>query len=235
MPSLHPIDQELLELFHSGRRQTFEKDEIILRAGDTPQGVYLIESGFIKIYALSKEGDEHTHLFYEAGDIFPVIWAFKDAVRNVYYQALQETVVWVVPRDRFKAYIDTHAKAATALLEQTVGMFRLYAGRIDNLLHSNSHDRLAYYILSALDRFGKPRPDGSWLIDVPITHQDVASSINLSRETVSRGFERLRRREIIGPNVKGQLIIKNLPALIHIIGEDEVLGMWPQFADSTKP
>ena len=67
-------------------------------------------------------------------------------------------------------------------------------------------------------------------MDVPITHQDLASSVNLSRETVSRCMERLRRKGIIGPNVDKMLHVNDLPALIHIIGEDEVVGMWPEFA-----
>jgi CRP/FNR family cyclic AMP-dependent transcriptional regulator len=230
MPASQPIDNELLELFHAGRKQTFQKGEIILRAGDIPQGVYLIETGLVKVYALSRQGAEHTHLFYMPGDIFPVIWAFKDAIRNVYYQAMQSTTVWVVPKDQFRSFVDTHASAALALLEQTVGNFRLYAGRIDNLLYSNSHDRIAYCLLSLLDRFGERQTDGSWLINIPITHQEIASSINLSRETVSRGFERLQRRGMVVHDAERRIVITDLPALIHIIGEDDVVGMWPQFA-----
>lgn len=234
MPHQDPISKEFQDLFHHGRKQVYQKDEIILRAGDTPQGVYLIESGYIKIYALSKRGNEHTHLFYMPGDIFPVIWAFKDAVRNVYYEAMQQTTVWLVPRDEFKAFVDTHAQVATALLERTVDMFRLYAGRIDNLLYSNSHDRIAYCVLSLLDRFGEQQKDGNWLITIPITHQEIASSVNLSRETASRGFERLQRKGVIGYDAQRRIIVKDLPALASAIGEDDVLGMWPQFAGSIK-
>lgn len=226
-----PIDKELLEFFHQGRKQVYQKGEIILRAGDTPQGMYLIETGYVKIYALSKQGTEHTHVFYLPGDIFPMIWAFKDATRHVYYQATQETVVWLVSRNDFRAFADTHAHIAVALLERAIDMFRLYAGRIDNLLYSNSHERTAYCILSFVDRFGERQKNDSWLITLPMTHQDIANSINLSRETVSRCMERLQRKGIVTYDPQRHIIVQDLAKLTNIIGEDEVLGMWPHFAD----
>ncbi len=43
-------------------------------------------------------------------------------------------------------------------------------------------------------------------------------------------MERLRRKDIIGPNVNRQLAVKDLAALARIVGEDEVVGMWPQLS-----
>lgn len=219
-----------MDFFHSGRKQSYKKDEIIMRAGDTPQGIYFLEEGHVKVYALTKQGNEHTHMFYMPGDIFPMMFAFQDVVRNVYYEALEPTVVWLVPKDKFREFAGSNAKAALGLLEQAVDMFRMYAGRIDNLLYSNSHERTAYRLLSIIDRMGRLQSDGTWIVKAPITHQDIANSINLTRETVSRCMERLRRNGIIGPNIKNTLIVNDLPALAKIIGKEEVISMWPHFA-----
>lgn len=224
-------DAELVEFFHKGRKQTYKKGDTILRAGDTPQGIYWIEKGYVKIYALAKHGVVHTHTFYGPGDIFPMIWAFNDAIRNVYYEAAVESVIWLVPKDNFKAFIDTHAHSAFKLLEQAVDMFQLYAGRIDNLLYSSAYERTAYRILSITDRWGEKQADGSWLVDAPITHQDIASSVNLSRETVSRCFARLHAKGLISQAANHRIKVKDIAGLAHIVGEDEVIGMWPEFAE----
>lgn len=232
MPSTDPAYEELLDFFHKGRKKTYQKGEVILRAGDIPQGIYLIEKGNIKIYALSKEGDEHTHVFYQAGDIFPLIWAFKEAIRNVYYQALEDVVVWVVPKEEFLAFVNENVHVAVKLLGQAVEMFRLYAGRIDNLLYSNSYERTAYRLLSLKDRFGEKHSDG-WIINSPHTHQDIASTVNLTRETVSRAMERMQRRGIIAYDTKRRIVIKDVAGLMHVIGEDEAIGMWPELETYT--
>lgn len=225
-----PKHQELFDYFHTGRKVVYQKGEIILRAGDEPTGVYLVETGYIKAYSLSKEGTEHTHIAYHPGEIFPVMWLMVDAVRNVYYQVIAETTVWIVPKSELKEFISQNNRMAMALLEQTTDMFRLYAGRIDNLMYSNSYERTAYRLLSLLDRMGK-QVDGEWLIRAPVTHQDIAGSVNLTRETVSRAMERMKRKGFIAYDDSRRIVIKDIPGLMKIIGYDEAVGMWPQLAE----
>ncbi len=223
-----PNHTELFDYFHSGRKLQFDKGEIVLRAGDEPRGVYLIEQGYMKVYSLAKDGTEHTHILYEPGDIFPVIWIFKDAIRNVYYQATSPVTIWVVPKDEFKEFVSHNTKTAMLLLEQVTDMFRLYAGRIDNLMYSNSYERTAYRLLSLMDRLGE-QEGGGWVITAPVTHQDIASSVNLTRETVSRCMQRLKRHNLIDVD-DHRIVIKDVTGLMKIIGYDEAVGMWPQLA-----
>lgn len=225
----NPSEKQLFDYFHTGRRLEFQKGEIVLRAGDEPSGVYLIETGYIKTYSLSKEGNEHTHLVYHPGEIFPIMWIMVDAVRNVYYQAIAPTTVWIVPKQDFKEFITQNNQMAVALLQQTTDMFRLYAGRIDNLLYSNSYERTAYRLLSLMDRMGK-QVDGKWLIRAPVTHQDIASSVNLTRETVSRCMERMRRKGFISHDEQRRIVLEDIAGIMKIIGYDDAVGMWPHLA-----
>jgi CRP/FNR family transcriptional regulator len=48
------------------------------------------------------------------------------------------------------------------------------------------------------DRFSKTNKEtGAVTIDIPLKHQDIASSINSSRETTSRELSALERRGLI--------------------------------------
>lgn len=226
---------DLLNVFQTtGRKLTYKRGEIILRAGDEPRGVYLIERGLVKIYALNNSGEERIHLFYAEYDVFPMMWAFKQAVRNVYYEAIEPTTLWVVPLDTFRDYVSQDPRVANSLLEQAVGLFRLYAGRIDNLLRSNSHDRVAHILISLTSRFGVKTAPGEYTIDAMLTHQEIGDSINLSRETASRAIERLKRKGIIRNARDRRIVIADLDKLIKIVGEDEVMSMWPGLFSETN-
>ncbi len=226
MARLDPKYSLLTEHFRGGRKRVYKKGEVILHAGDDPQGVYYIERGLIKIYSLTKDGDEHIHLFYADGDIFPFVWIYRDTLRNVYYEAIEDTTVWLVPKETFKAFVASNIDIALLLLDKVTGLIRVYAGRVDTLQYSNSYERTATLLLSLAYRFGKSVEIGC-LIDVSLTHQDIASSINLSRETVSRATERLQRKGIISYDRNRRIIITDLDKLIAIPGEDEVNGLWP--------
>lgn len=226
MNNLSEQSPSLEELFRIGRKLSFKKSELILRAGEEPRGVYLIEEGFVKIYSLSLEGVEHIHVIYKKGDIFPLIWAFQDAIRNVYYEAVEEVVLWQLPKQEFLDHV-TNTALSAVLLKKAVEMFNLYAGRLDNLLFTSSYDRVAYRLLSLLNRFGKHSSRG-WVIDAPLTHQHIANSINLTRETTSRVLERFQKQSIVGYDKHRHFVILDSKKLVKILGEEEVQGTWPR-------
>jgi len=219
--------EKLTALFHSGRQLTYQKNETILRARETPRGVYLIESGVIKIYSLSKRRNEHVHHIFGPGDFFPIIWPFRQSIRSLYYEALSPTTLWLIPRDTFKDFITSNPDVMAELLEELIDRYHLYSGRIDNLLHSDARQRSAYRLLSLANRFGVKTKDGI-VIDAAITHIDLAHSINMTRETFGRTLSRLQQKGIIGHDDQHHIVICDLAALAHIIGVDEAEAMWPE-------
>ncbi len=218
---------KLKALFHSGRQLTYQKNEIILRARETPRGVYLIESGVIKIYSLSKQRNEHVHHIFGPGDFFPIIWPFRLSIRSLYYEALGTTTLWLIPRETFREFISSHPDEMSELLSVLIDRYHLYTGRIDNLLYSDSRERCAYQLLSLANRFGVKTKEGI-VIDVAVTHIDLAHSINMTRETFGRALGRLQQKDIIGYDDRHRIVVKDLLALAHIIGEDEAQAMWPE-------
>lgn len=218
--------EHLQALFLNGRRLQFQKNEIILRANDTPQGVYFIEKGLVKIYSLTKQGDEHVHHFFGPCDFFPMIWTFQQHDRTSFFEALAPTTLLVVSREEFMSHISENRDALFELLEEMIERYHRYAGRIDNLLYSDARERCAYRLLSLANRFGRRTKQGI-LIEVNITHEDLAHSINMTRETFGRNFSRFQQRGIIAYDAERHLLIKDLPALIKIIGQNETAAMWP--------
>jgi len=61
------------------------------------------------------------------------------------------------------------------------------------------------------NRFGKDNDEGM-VIEVPLRHQDIASSINASRETASREIATLERKGLIATK-RSYIILKDVPAL----------------------
>jgi CRP/FNR family transcriptional regulator len=218
---------KLRALFQSGWRLKYQKNETILRAREAPRGVYLIEEGIIKIYSLSKRRHEHVHHIFGPDDYFPVIWAFRDSIRSLYYEALSPTTVWLIPRDTFRDFVYSHPDTMKELLDELIDRYHLYTGRIDNLLYSDVRERSAYRLLSLADRFGT-RTDGGVLIDASITHTDMAHSINTTRETFGRTLSRLQQKGIIAYDAQHRIIVRDMKALANIIGDDEARAMWPE-------
>lgn len=211
MPALSENESALLELFHSGTRLSYKKGEYIIRPGESPSGVFFIESGIVKAYDITKYGEENLLIVRRENEVFPLIWAITGQERHIIYEALCDTVVWRIDRKNLDKLIDKDPGVLEPLLEMTVEMYRVHSERIITLEYRTVRERMISFLLSMVTRFGEKQKDGSILINVPLRHGDIASSINTSRETTSRELKWLENQKLISTN--GLISLKDIKKL----------------------
>jgi CRP/FNR family transcriptional regulator len=204
-----------LQLFQSGTRQEFAKGEFIVRPGSPLSGVYYIESGLVKAYDITKYGEENLLIIRHNGEILGLTWAIAGREREIIYTTLAPTTVWLLPRDRFIEHIHKHPEAAVPVASILADMFRLHGERIMTLEYRTVRERLASFLLGMAERFGVPKEKGI-LIDVPLRHQDIASSISATRETTSRTLSELERKGIVCSE-QSRIHVRDVAALQSLI------------------
>jgi CRP/FNR family transcriptional regulator len=172
------------ELFRTCRQIPFENGDVIVQAIVDPKGIYLIESGLVKVYMVTDRGDEKIQHIHGPGDIFPVMWAVHHQHREVYYQAVGPVLVRSIDEDQF-AHAMKDPGFLNDVLHFVMMMYRLSQQRIDILEQTRAHQRVAKGIIFLAEQFGKPT--GSFMaIPEALHHHDIAAFVNVSRETASR-------------------------------------------------
>lgn len=179
-----------------GDKLTYKKSEFIIRPRETLADVFYIEQGLVKAYDITKYGEENLLIIRRPHEVFPLIWAITGEERPIIYEAMTTCVLRRLPRDTLSTYIHEHPEAYAPLLAMVVDMYRVHAERIFNLEYRTVRERLISFLLTMSGRFGRPISDGL-LIDVPLRHQDIASSINASRETTGREISYLEKRGLL--------------------------------------
>ena len=203
---------EFVEFFRrQGHKQSFRKGDYVIRPGDAPHGIFYISQGLVKAYDITKYNEENLLIIRKQDEVFPLIWAFSGREHNIIYQALAPTTTWMVDRQAFLDFIKSHADAMAPLLDMTMEMYRLHGERILNLEYRTVRERIISFLLTMSQRFGKNTPDGR-LIEVPLRHQDIASSINATRETTSRELSALERKGLL-ENKQSFTLLKDIDAL----------------------
>ena len=203
---------ELVDFFRThGLKQTFRKGDFIVRPGDPPPGVYYIYDGLVKAYDITKYDEENLLIIRKQDEIFPLIWAVSGKEHHIIYKTLAPTTTWRVSREDFLNFISSTPDALAPLLDMTMEMYRLHGERILNLEYRSVRERIISFLLTMSQRFGSETPDGI-LIEVPLRHQDIASSINATRETTSRELSALERKGLL-ENKQSFTLLKDLDAL----------------------
>lgn len=188
---------EMVDFFRAnGVKQTFKKGDFVIRPGDSPPGVFYIYEGLVKAYDITKYNEENLLIIRKQDEIFPLIWAITGKERHIIYQALAPTTTWRIDRKQFMEYVRSTPDALAPMLDMTLEMYRLHGDRILNLEYRTVRERIISFLLTTSARFGKETSEGI-LIEVPLRHQDIASSINATRETASRELSALERKGLL--------------------------------------
>ncbi len=207
---------ELVDVFsRCGTRKTYKKGDFIIHPGEQPPGVFYIVQGLVKAYDISKYGEENLLIIRKQDEIFPLIWALTGQERKVAYQTLAPTTVLEITRQNFEEQIMQHTGAMAPLLDMTIEMYRLHSERILNLEYRTVRERIVSFMLTMVKRFGSRTPDGL-LIEAPLRHQDIASSVNATRETASREISALVKKGYLGKQ-KSLYLIKDINGLRSLL------------------
>ncbi len=196
--------QALIDTFKKGTQLTYKKGEFIIRPGEQPSAVFYIEKGLVKAYDITKYGEENLLIIRKEHEIFPLIWAVTGQEHSVIYQVLIPTTVWRISQEQYLEFLHGHPDSLAPVLDMTIEMYRIHSERIMSLEYRTVRERLISFLLGSAQRFGHKTKDGI-LIDVPLRQQDIASSINATRETTGREMSALEQKGLV--EVKKSLIL----------------------------
>ena len=196
MPTRNAWKELANHFLKNGTRIEFKKDEIVVRPELTPPGVFFVDSGYLKVYELTRGGDENIRTFKQPGNLFPLLWAINGGGRESYTQAITPVVAYRLSRTQYLEYLDSHPQAMRDTLTKMVYLYEAYSDRIHNLEYRYAKERIAYRLLSLAKRYGK-KNNGKIDILLPIRQGEFADSINVTRETASRELGKFKKLGLI--------------------------------------
>ncbi len=205
-------DESIIAHFSDGVQMQFTSGETIINGIDEPEGVYLIKEGFVKAFSVSKAGQGNLLLIHEAGEFIPLPWALDGAhTTGLYYEAMTDVKVLRAPKDNLRAAMGTNTWLSQEVMKQAVNIITVYTQRIQTLEFRSARGRIISELLNLSERFGE-KHGKQVLINAPVTHQDIADSINMNRETASRALGDLFEEGLVGQS-EHLLTILDLPRL----------------------
>ncbi len=195
-----------LKMRHCGSHETvFE---------GSPDRVYLLKAGSVRLYHLSPNGEDVTTAVLEPGQLFGLSALFGSRSEDLSAEALTDAYVCEAGAQDFLAILARHplmmAKVMMAMAKQ---MFRLER-TIEGLAKEPVDSRLARLVLDLLQGV-EPSRDGRLL--PPLTREEMAKIAITTRESVSRTLSAWSKAGIV--ELKGRRIVvrdaERLERLVH--------------------
>ncbi len=156
--------------------------------GDAPDQFYVVSSGRVKVLKHSSLGKEFVVGFFGPGEIFGEVAVFEERPYPATAQAVSDTEVLAIGKDRFLAFLSGHPEVSLRIINMLGGRLRDAQNRLNALAGERAEQRVAKTLLMLSSKLGQ---------SLPFTRQEIADMSGTTIETTIRVMSRMKSGGII--------------------------------------
>ncbi|RMH55094.1 MAG: Crp/Fnr family transcriptional regulator [Candidatus Hydrogenedentota bacterium] len=165
----------------------FGPGEIIFREGTPGDGVYIIRKGRVMLYSFSAYGDRKIFDIISEGDVIGEMALIDEEPRSMTAETVTAVESDFISREDFTREILSEREAILPLLRLVVRRLRRLDEHVEEIIFQGVPARVAAAIAYLADRFGvRSEKNGKTIIQLKITHAELADLVGTSREYASK-------------------------------------------------
>jgi CRP/FNR family cyclic AMP-dependent transcriptional regulator len=188
-------EAELQFLSQRAIPRAYGKGEIVFTEGDPCTGLFVIESGQVRIFKSSPSGREQVLAVEGPGSSVAELPVFDGGNYPASTAAITDSRILFISKQEFHALCLVHPHVALKVLKVVGARLRRLVGIIEELSFTTVRSRLIS-VLVRRAKTGKKTSEGIE-IELPPSNQELASEIGTVRELVSRNLSRLQAETLI--------------------------------------
>ncbi|RYD01998.1 hypothetical protein N752_26460 [Desulforamulus aquiferis] len=155
-----------------------------------------MQTGQVKMSAITSVGMEKVIWYLNAPNVFGEVPFFHKQPSRHIISAAEDTVVYSFSLDFFLKHISDYPDIMLFLYKLLAQKVRVITNQIEDLCTSNPGVRLAKLLYLMAHQNGKKLADNKYLIDIKLTHQELANISGLHRVTTSNILKKLSEEKL---------------------------------------
>jgi CRP-like cAMP-binding protein len=196
---------------HSVAR-TFPAGHVLFATGDPCRGLYIIESGRVRIYRTSPAGREQILHSDGPGRAVAELPLFDGGSYPASAVTEVESRLVFVPRADFEALYRGNPDVAQAIVRGLGKRLRQLVQVTETLAFRDVAARLAHFLADFAEQHGKPADAGVEIL-LDRTHEELSFELGTARESVSRAIKQLAQKGLIVPLGRKRIRIPDVAGL----------------------
>lgn len=170
--------------------------QLLFSEGEPCGGLHIIVAGRVRIFTSSRTGRERVLAIEGPGASVAELPVFDGAPYPASAVTAENSAILFISRNDFRAACLEHPGLALKMLQVVGKRLRRLVGIIEELSFTTLRQRLISWILRETKARGQVT-GRSAVIELGVTHQEIASQIGTVRELVSRNMARLQAQGLI--------------------------------------
>jgi CRP-like cAMP-binding protein len=208
--------REREQVLSHGRRRVLNRGQTLFNQGATHEGIYLIESGRIRVFYTAPSGREITLAYWHPGNFVGGPEVFGAGVHLWSGVAATNCSVVQIPGKTLRALVTQIPGLAIGLIEGLTFKGKCYSGLAQMLGTRSITERLAHLLLHLVDTYGVKDADGV-LIGAAFTHADLAHMVGATRQWITISLKRMQDQGVVTCR-KSRIIVRRPDLLQEMRG-----------------
>ncbi len=171
--------------------QSFETDTVIIRTGQYIKNTVLVISGKIKVYREDENGGEFFMYHLQPGQACAIsmICAIKNEKSQIMAKVVEDVELIMVPLPLMDKWMMEHRSWYEFVIGSYRARFEEVLEVIDNVAFRAMDERLEFYL--------KRHAAVCGCNELKLSHQEIATELNTSREVISRLLKKMEQRGLV--------------------------------------
>ncbi|MGF9958481.1 Crp/Fnr family transcriptional regulator [Bacillus mycoides] len=205
-------DEEILKIASMTKHKQFKKGQSLIYEGAKSDTLFIINQGQVKLSKLTLQGKEQILHILTSGECFCELNIFNSEEKsNFSAYAMEDTKICMLTKTDMDSIMERNPSIALKLLKTVTKRLAQTENLAHNLATNDPEVRIAYIILEFCEKYGKDTDKGI-LINLPLTREEMANYIGMTRETISRKFSKFEDLGFITSIGNKQLMVKDTAA-----------------------
>jgi CRP-like cAMP-binding protein len=205
---------ERAHVLGSGKRKVLYRGAQLFKQGSPQDGIYIIESGRIKVFYIAPSGREITLAYWHSGNFVGGPEVFKQGLHVWSGSAAVNSTVLHLPGDVLRQMVLTIPELAIGIIEGLSFKGQCYSALAQMLGTRSPTERLSQLLLHLMNLYGVEEREGI-LIAASFTHADLAHMTGVTRQSVTISLKRFAELGILHTH-GSNLVIENADLLREI-------------------
>lgn len=156
----------------------------LLKVGQNIRSTMMVVEGTVKLYQENEEGDEYFMYYISPGQACAVsmVCSFQAEQSQVLAKALTNVTLLTIPIKYMDEWLSEFKSWHYFVIKTYRTRFEELLKTVNEVAFKNMDERLEFYLKQQVEKFGTT---------LKLTHQEIATDLNSSREVISRLMKKM--------------------------------------------
>jgi CRP/FNR family transcriptional regulator, anaerobic regulatory protein len=171
--------------------KTIPTGEVIMRTGQYIKNTMLVVKGSIKIYREDNDGGEFFMYYLQPGQAcaLSMVCAIKNEKSQIMAKVVEDAEIIMLPLSMMDKWMMNHRSWYEFVVGSYRNRFEEVLEVIDSIAFRAMDERLEFYLKRQVEACGCK--------ELKLSHQEIGSDLNTSREVISRLLKKMEQRGLV--------------------------------------